>query len=355
MSGSHKTLHLLFRVPLLLRRGIQQNAFTHRTMEKPYILATALGAPGGIYQVFAPVIEKHFTIVPNEEFVQNRELFADKIRAVFVWGGALKADRSLLLLLPNLKVVVNGGVGVDHLDIPMINSFGVKVCNTPHVVDNATADIGMALLLASARKLLYGHNFSLTHEGQDLPESSMGTDVSGATLGIIGMGRIGYKVAKRAQGFEMKILYHNRNRRKAEEERAVGARYCETMDELLRESDFVMVVVNLSPQTHKLIGAKELAMMKPTGTLINISRGLVVDQDALVDALQRGVIQAAALDVTYPEPLPRGHPLLELPNVIVLPHMGTHTVETSQVMVERMVTNALAVLSGAQPPDEVKV
>ncbi|XP_061112623.1 probable 2-ketogluconate reductase isoform X4 [Conger conger] len=259
------------------------------------------------------------------------------------------------MLLPNLKVVVNGGVGVDHLDIAMINSFGVKVCNTPHVVDNATADIGMALMLASARKLLYGHNYSLCHEDTALPESSLGTDVSGATLGIIGMGRIGYKVAKRAQGFEMKILYHNRNRRKEEDERAVGAWYCEKMEDLLQQSDFVMVVVNLSPQTHKLIGARELAMMKPTGTLINISRGHVVDQDALIDSLQRGVIRAAALDVTYPEPLPRGHPLMSLPNVIVLPHMGTHTVETIRLMVERMVTNALAALSGAQPPDEVKV
>ncbi|KAJ8415789.1 hypothetical protein AAFF_G00403460 [Aldrovandia affinis] len=348
--------HLLLKgVPLLLRRGLKQKVVSQMAMEKPCILATALGAPGGIYRFFGPVIEKHFTIVSKEEFFQNRERFADKIRAVFVCGETLEANRDLLQLLPNLKVVVNAGVGVNHLDIPMINSFGVKVCNTPHVVDNATADIGMALMLASARNLLYGHNFSLSHEDDHLPESSLGTDVSGATLGIIGMGRIGYNVAKRAQGFDMKILYHNRNRRTEEDERAVGARYCEKMEELLRESDFVMVVVHLSPETHKMIGARELAMMKPTGTLINISRGLVVDQDALVDSLQRGVIRAAALDVTYPEPLPRGHPLLALPNVIVLPHMGTHTVETTQVMVEKMVINALAAISGTQPPDEVKV
>ncbi|KAI1885742.1 hypothetical protein AGOR_G00206940 [Albula goreensis] len=348
--------HSLCRaVPLLLRRGLKQTVVTRMSMEKPLILATALGTPGGMYQCFAPVIEKHFTIISSEEFSQNRERFADKIRAIFVWGGVLVPDRDLLQLLPNLEVVVNGGVGVDHLDIPLINSFGVKVSNTPNVVDNATADMGMALMLASARKLFYGQNYSLCHEEEDMPESSMGTDVSGATLGIIGMGRIGYKIAKRAQGFEMKILYHNRNRRKEEEERAVGARYCAEMVELLRESDFVMVVVNLSPQTHKLIGARELAMMKPTATLINVSRGLVVDQDALVDSLQRGVIRAAALDVTYPEPLPRGHPLLALPNVIALPHMGTHTLETTQLMIERMVTNALAALNGGQPPDEVKV
>ncbi|XP_022530056.1 glyoxylate/hydroxypyruvate reductase B isoform X1 [Astyanax mexicanus] len=324
-----------------------------QTMEKPCVLAPI--GQEAIYPCFAPCIEKHFTIVSYETFAQKREDFADKIQAVFVWGGALKVDRGLLQSLPKLKAVVNGGVGVDHLDISLINSFGVKVSNTPHVVDNATADIGMGLMLASARKIIQADNFSRHYESADMPESSMGNDVSGATLGIIGMGRIGYKVARRAYGFDMKILYHNRSRRKEEEERAVGAVYCEKMEELLQKSDFVMVVVNLSPQTHKLIGAKELAMMKSSSTLINISRGLVVDQDALVDALQRKVIKAAALDVTYPEPLPRGHPLLSFPNVIVLPHIGTHTVETSQIMVERMVTNALAAVNGEQLPNEVKI
>lgn len=323
-------------------------------MEKPCVLATSLGTPGGIYRCFAPIIQQHFTIIPHEEFIQDQKKFAEKLKAVFVWGGALKVDRSLLQSLPSLKVVVNGGVGVDHLDIPMINSFGVKVCNTPHVVDNATADLGMGLMLASARKIVEGHHFTVGHETEDLPESSMGTDVSGATLGIVGMGRIGYKVAKRAYGFDMKILYHNRKRRPEEEERVVGATYCPTLEDLLRRSDFIMVVVNLSPQTRGLIGVKELAMMKPTSTLINISRGHVVNQEALVDALQRKVIRAAALDVTYPEPLPIGHPLAALPNVVILPNMGTHTLETSGIMVQRMVTNALAGLSGTTPPDEVK-
>ncbi|XP_066539679.1 glyoxylate/hydroxypyruvate reductase B [Hoplias malabaricus] len=322
-------------------------------MEKPCILAV-IGV-NGIYNCFVPWIEKHFTVISTETFAKKKGEFADKIQAVFVWGTSLNVDRSLLQSLPNLRVVVNGGVGVDHLDIPLINSFGVKVCNTPNVVDNATADIGMGLMLASARKIIQGQDFFKHHESTWKDESILGNDISGATLGIIGMGRIGYKVAKRAQSFDMKILYHNRNRRKEEEERAVGAVYCEKMEELLKKSDFVMVVVNLSPQTHKLIGAKELAMMKPSSTLINISRGLVIDQDALVDALQRNVIKSAGLDVTYPEPLPRDHPLLSMPNVIVLPHMGTHTVETSQIMYERMVTNALAALNGEQPPDEVKI
>lgn len=211
-------------------------------MDKPCILATTLGAPGGIYKCFEPCIEKHFTIITFERFVQRKEDFAAKIQALFVWGGAIKVDQNLLQSLPNLKAVVNGGVGVDHLDIPLINSFGIKVSNTPHVVDNATADIGMSLMLASARKIVEGekcsfrsmlssgfiilfteyivifffssgHNFSKFREFDVFPESFLGTDVSGATLGIIGMGRIGYKIAKRAQGFEMKIIYHNRNQR----------------------------------------------------------------------------------------------------------------------------------------------
>jgi len=213
-------------------------------MDKPCILATTLGAPGGIYKCFEPFIEKHFTIITFERFVQRKEDFAAKIQALFVWGGAIKVDQNLLQSLPNLKAVVNGGVGVDHLDIPLINSFGIKVSNTPHVVDNATADIGICLMLASARKIVEGmkcsfrsitllssgfiilfpesivifffssgHNFSKFREFDGLSESSLGTDVSRATLGIIGMGRIGYKITKRAQGFEMKILYHNRNQR----------------------------------------------------------------------------------------------------------------------------------------------
>lgn len=134
-----------------------------QTMAKPCILATRLGTPGGIYQCYAPCIEKHFTIIPEDEFARNKAGLAGNIQAVFVWGAALKVNRDLLQSLPSLKVVVNGGVGVDHLDIPLINSFGVKVCNTPHVVDNATADIGMGLMLASARKILEGERTCRRH------------------------------------------------------------------------------------------------------------------------------------------------------------------------------------------------
>ncbi|XP_033855499.3 probable 2-ketogluconate reductase isoform X1 [Acipenser ruthenus] len=340
------------RIPLLLQNRKINAASQILAMEKPYVLASKPGGRDGIFEEFAAIIEKHFTIVCNEEFVKSNKQFADKIEAVFVWSCLPNTDRGLLQSLPNLKVVVNGGVGVDHLDIPLISSFGVKVANTPNVVDNATADLGMTLLLASARRLVDGYKIAMAPS--HVPQSFMGCEVSGATLGIVGMGRIGYKIAQRARGFDMKVLYHNRNRRTEEEENTVGAQYCEKIDDLLRESDFVMLAVNLSPQTHKLIGKRELNLMKPTGTLVNISRGLVVDQDALVEALQKGVIHAAALDVTYPEPLPRDHPLLKLQNVLILPHIGTSTYQTTQNMVERMVTNALAALSGSPVPDEVK-
>ncbi|KAG2464805.1 PAR6G protein, partial [Polypterus senegalus] len=241
-------------------------------MEKPHILATKPGEYKGIRQIFAPLLEKHFTVVPYHEFEKNPNLWAHKIQAVIVWFTIPKISRDLLLSLPNLKAVISGGVGVDHLDIPLITSFGVKIANTPNIVDNATADIGMALLLASARKLIEGYKLAISPDMTKLSHCDLGHDVSGSTLGIIGMGRIGHKIAKRAQGFDMKILYHNRKQREAEDEKAVGATYCAKIEDLLRESDFVMLSVNLSPETHKLIGKRELSLMKPTATLVNVSR-----------------------------------------------------------------------------------
>ncbi|XP_051791543.1 probable 2-ketogluconate reductase [Erpetoichthys calabaricus] len=242
-------------------------------MEKPHILATKPGEYNGIRQIFAPLLEKHFTVVPYHEFEKNPNRWADKIQALIVFFSIPKISRDLLLSLPNLKAVISGGVGVDHLDIPLITSFGVKIANTPNIVDNATADMGMALLLASARKLIEGYKIDISPDMTKLTHCDLGHDVSGSTLGIIGMGRIGYKIAKRAQGFDMKILYHNRKQREAEDEKAVGATYCAKIEDLLRESDFVMLSVNLSPETHKLIGKRELSLMKPTATLVNVSRG----------------------------------------------------------------------------------
>ncbi|KAM7373245.1 hypothetical protein PAMP_008112 [Pampus punctatissimus] len=271
--------------------------------DKPWALISKVGEQGYIEDV-TDIMKQHFQIICHRDFLQNPSLHGPKIQAVFVWNTRPAIKPSLLTLLPALKVVANGGVGIDHLDVPYISSLGVKVTNTPGVVSDATADIALGLLLASARKIVEGHQISVDPKTTHIPQCLMGVEVTGSTLGIIGMGDIGHKIAQRGKAFDMKILYHNRKRRSVEDEQAVGASYCESMDDLLRSSDFVMLAVNLTPETSGLISHRELTLMKPTATLINISRGLVVDQDALVKALQCGSIRAAALDVTHPEPLP---------------------------------------------------
>ncbi|KAM4630600.1 putative 2-ketogluconate reductase [Polymixia lowei] len=321
--------------------------------DKPWALISELGGEHGYLEELADLVKQHFRIICYSDLLNNPRIHA-KIQAMFIWKFSPAAEPSLLRSLPSLKVIANGGMGVDHLDLPFIASLGVKVANTPGVVSDATADISMALLLASARKILEGHQIAVDPRTTRLPQTLMGIEVTGSTLGIIGMGEIGYKIAQRSKGFEMKILYHNRRRRSAEDERAVGASYCSNMDDLLRRSDFVMLAVNLTPGTTGLIGHRQLSLMKPTATLVNISRGLVVDQDALVKALQCGTIHAAALDVTHPEPLPRDHPLLRLPNVLITPHIGINTYNTARKMVQKMVENALAAINGLPIPNEVK-
>ncbi|XP_022603110.1 uncharacterized protein LOC111223297 isoform X1 [Seriola dumerili] len=320
--------------------------------EKPWALISEVGEQGYLEKV-TDIMKQHFQIICYRDFLQNSALHGPKIKAMFVWNACPAAKPSLLSSLPSLKVVANGGVGIDHLDVPYITSLGVKVTNTPGVVSDATADIAMGLLLASARKIVEGHQIAVDPKTTHIPQCLMGVEVTGSTLGIIGMGHIGYKIAQRGKGFDMKILYHNRNRRSVEDEQAVGASFCQNMDDLLKESDFVMLAVNLTPDTTGLISHRELSLMKPTATLINISRGLVVDQDALVKALRCGTIRAAALDVTHPEPLPRDHPLLGLSNVLITPHVGTNTYTTTRRMVQRMVENAVAAVKGLPIPNEV--
>ncbi|KAM4539122.1 putative 2-ketogluconate reductase isoform 1-T7 [Odontesthes bonariensis] len=321
--------------------------------DKPWALISEVGEQGYLEEL-TDIMKQHFHIVCHGDFLKNPDLYGPKIQAMFLWNCCPAAEPSLLSSLPSLKVVSNGGVGIDHLNVPYINSLGVKVTNTPGVVSDATADIAMGLLLASARKIVEGHLLSVDPKTTHIPQSLMGDEVTGSTLGIIGMGHIGYKIAQRSKGFDMRILYHNRSRRSAEDEQAVGATYCQSMDDLLKESDFVVLVVNLTPETTGLISHRELSLMKPTATLVNVSRGLVVDQDALVKALQTGAIRAAALDVTHPEPLPRDHPLLSLPNVLITPHVGTNTYATTRRMVQRMVENAVSAVKGLPVPNEVK-
>ncbi|KAM5222159.1 putative 2-ketogluconate reductase [Ctenodactylus gundi] len=322
--------------------------------ELPGVLVSGFEGPRAICEDHVGELQKHFRLITMEEFLENKTQLSQKIQAIYVWGGSPVITRELLRSLPSLKLIASAGAGTDHLDLPLITSSGVKVANTPHPVSSPTADLGMALLLASARRVVEGNQMAVSPDTVDFSINWMGQEVSGATLGIVGMGTIGYKIAQRAKAFEMKILYHNRNRRKLEEELAVGAAYCERLGDLLQQSDFVMLAVSLTPQTQRLIGRRELRLMKSSAVLVNVGRGLLVDHDALAEALQTGVIKAAALDVTYPEPLPRDHPLLKLKNVILTPHIGSATHHARRRMMENLVESILAALRGLPIPNEVQ-
>ena len=247
--------------------------------------------------------------------------------------------------MPNLRIISNHGVGVDHINLEDAKARGIPVGNTPGFVDGATADMTFALLMAAARNILRGDHFArgpdFTHFDANLLH---GQEVYGATLGIIGMGRVGQQVARRALGFDMNVLYHNRNEI-PEIASEVGATYA-TFPDLLEQSDFVALNMPMTPETRHMIGRKELEMMKPTAILINAARGGVVDHDALTKALQTGEIWAAALDVTEPEPLPRDHPLLSMDNVIIAPHLGSATRKTRIGMTQRTIDNLVAGLTG---------
>jgi glyoxylate reductase len=263
------------------------------------------------------------------------------------------ADGPLMDRMPNLKIISNHGVGVDHIDVAAATKRNIPVGNTPGCLDASTADMTMALLLSVARNVLVGDRFA---RGPEFtfhdPSILIGQEVTGSTLGIVGMGRIGTQVARRAKGFEMKILYHNRNRC-PELESELGVQYVD-FNELLSESDFVSLNCPLTTETTGLISTPQLQRMKQTAILLNMARGPVVDTDALVTALQSGEIAAAGLDVTDPEPLPRNHPLLSLDNVIVLPHLGSASNRTRQRMMEMTVENLLAGLKGDTLPYPVQ-
>ena len=261
-------------------------------------------------------------------------------------------DRSLLENASNLKVVANMAVGYNNIDIKAATEKGVVVTNTPDVLTETTADLTFALLMATARRIPEASTY--LREGKWEAWSPMqltGQDIYGSTLGIIGMGRIGEAVAKRARGFDMNILYHNR-RRNQEAEDKLELQYAE-LDQLLKESDFVCVLTPLTAETKNLIGVKELRKMKKTGILINTARGGIVNEEALYHALREEDIWAAGLDVFAEEPVSLQHPLLTLPNVVTLPHIGSASVTTRLKMAEVATENLLKVLDGEKPPHPV--
>lgn len=247
---------------------------------------------------------------------------------------------------PQLKVVSTFAVGFDNIDIAACTRRGVAVGNTAGVLTETTADAAFALLMAAARRLAEGYDYVRQDRWKAWsPMIMLGADIHHATLGILGFGRIGREVAKRARGFDMRVLYCNRHAASAEDEQRLGVQRA-SLDDLLAQSDFVSLHVTLTPETHHLINAANLGKMKKTAILVNAARGPVVDPDALYDALKNGVIAAAALDVTDPEPMPGNHRLLSLPNCLILPHIASGTVATRSRMTSIAAENLFAGLRG---------
>ena len=260
-----------------------------------------------------------------------------------------RVDAALMDSAPGLKVISQCAVGYDNVDVAAATARGIPVGNTPGVLTDATADFAFTLLMAAARRL--GEAIDYVRDGRWQTWGLtllLGQSVYGATLGIVGLGRIGQALARRARGFDMTVLYHD-VARNLEAEAELDVRY-RLLDDLLRESDFVSLHVGLTDDTEGLIDADKLALMKPTAVLINTSRGPVIDAEALYQALKEGQIACAALDVTDPEPLPADHKLLALPNLIVAPHIASATVTSRNMMAERAVQNLVAGLQGKRLP-----
>ncbi len=259
-------------------------------------------------------------------------------------------DTELLQRAPGLKIIANYGVGFNNIDVGAATDRGIPVTNTPGVLTAATADITFALILAAGRRVVAGDRY--TREGRFqfwAPLHFLGSEINGKTLGIIGMGRIGKAVAKRAAGFDMDILYTGRRRLPVDAESHCKAAYTD-MDTLLARSDFVSLHVPLNEQTRHLIDADAIDRMRPEAFLINTSRGPVVDEAALCEALKNGKLKGAGLDVYENEPsITPG--LLELDNVVLLPHVGSATIETRTKMARMAADNLLAGLSGQKPPN----
>jgi glyoxylate reductase len=267
-------------------------------------------------------------------------------------GLPIKADAELFDAAPKLKVVSNYAVGYDNIDVAEATKRGICVTNTPEVLTSATADLTFALILASARRIIEANAFLRSGDWKAwAPELLVGQEVAGSTIGIIGMGQIGQAVARRALGFDMKILYFDTVRR-PEIESKLNAKFV-TVDELLKESDFVTLHCVLNDSTRGIIGEKQLRSMKKTAILINAARGPLVDQQALYKACSEKWIWGAGLDVFLKEPVPLDEPLLKLPNVTTVPHIGSASRVARNGMATRSAENLVAVLQGKKPRDLV--
>ncbi len=316
---------------------------------KPKILITRA--------VFPEVIERlsrHFEVESNQDDIMHDE--ASLMQRLQGKAGVFSnpTDRisaAVIQSVPGLKAVCNMAVGYNNIDVAAATAAGVMVTNTPDVLNETTADLGWALMMAAARRITDSERSLRAGEWKKWTyDGYMGADVHGSTLGIIGMGRIGQAVARRSMGFNMKVIYNNRSRLSPElEAHANHAQYV-SREELLRTADHIVLVLPYSAESHHTIGEKELAMMKPTATLVNIARGGIVDDAALIRALKAGQIGAAGIDVFENEP--QFNPgFLELTNVALTPHIGSASLNTRMAMANTAAGNLIAALSGEVPPN----
>jgi glyoxylate reductase len=263
-----------------------------------------------------------------------------------------RVDAALMEAAPGLKVVSNLAVGYDNVDIDEASRRSIVVGNTPGVLTATTADLAFALLMAAARRVVEADCYTRAGRWQTWgPQTLLGQDVHGATLGIVGLGRIGVELARRARGFAMKLLYCDAARRSEEEERELGVEYVPELETLLSRSDFVSLHVPLLPETRHLISTAQLAAMKPSAVLVNTSRGPIVDQTALYEALASRRIFAAGIDVTEVEPIAADDPLLTLDNLVITPHIASASFDTRRRMALMAAENLLAGLRGEVPPN----
>ncbi|MBU3629004.1 D-glycerate dehydrogenase [Polynucleobacter sp. AP-Reno-20A-A9] len=321
---------------------------THASKQKPRILVTRAIFPEALAK-----LEESYEVRSNQEDrIFSPEELQKELSGVVgaLVAGSERIDADALAHAKDLKVVANISVGYNNFDVPAITAAGVMATNTPDVLTDTTADFGFALLMATARRITESEHW--VRAGQwdkwSIVNNPLGMDLHHSTVGIIGMGRIGQGIAKRALGFGMNVIYHNRSHLSEVDEKACGAKYV-SKEELLRTADHVVLVLPYSAQSHHTIGAKEIALMKPTATLINIARGGIVDDAALAQALKEKRIFAAGLDVFEGEP--KVHPeLLKLSNVVLAPHIASATEKTRRAMVDLAVDNLRAALDGKKPP-----
>jgi glyoxylate reductase len=317
----------------------KQKVFVCRIIAKEALDKIAAGAEMEVWQGELP---------PPYEVLVEKAADADGLLTLLTD----RMDAALMDGSPGLKVISNLAVGYDNIQIEEATKRGILVGNTPGVLTETTADFAFTLLLTAARRVAEADSFTRQGKWKTWePMALLGQDIYNATLGIVGLGRIGAEVARRAGGFGMKVVYHNRSRRSRKEETELNAEYVPDLPSLLEMSDFVSIHVPLTDETRHLIGADELARMKPTAILINTARGPVVDQKALYEALKNGEIFAAGIDVTETEPIPPDDPLLTLSNIVIAPHIGSASFPTRTKMATMAADNLLAGLRGELPPN----